>query len=118
SIVREVYGEKHPHVATTLRNLGLAWCALGDAKKAIRYSEQALSIDKEVYGDRHPDVARDLNNLGAAWNALGDAKKAIAYFQEAYEIFREVYGDEHPDTMNTEKWLNSLRNKKKSRDCP
>ncbi len=68
----------------------------GDAKKAIEYFEQALSIDEEIYGERHPDVARDLNNLGLAWNALGDPKKAIEYFEQALSIGKEVYGERHP----------------------
>jgi len=117
SIVREVYGEKHPDVAATLNNLGGAWYALGEAKKAIGYYEEALSIDKEVYGERHLRVAIRLANLGLAWEALGEAKKAIEYSQEAYEIFREFYGDEHSYTKKAERWLNSLRNEKKSKDC-
>jgi tetratricopeptide (TPR) repeat protein len=76
--------------------LGWIYDDMGDARQAIEYYEQALSIDKAVYGDRHPNVARDLNNIGGAWDALGDSKKAIKYFEQALFIDREVYGDRHP----------------------
>jgi len=95
-IDREIYGEKHPDVATRLSNLGLAWDSLGDPKKAIGYFEQALEIDREIYGEKHPDVATRLNNLGLAWNSLGDSKKAIEYFEQALSIVREVCGEKHP----------------------
>ena len=68
-------------IITRALNLqGLLCAALGDAKKAVGYYEEALKIDKKVYGDEHPDVATDLNNLGSAWKALGDAKKAVGYY--------------------------------------
>ncbi len=105
SIGREIYGEKHPSVATYLNNLGGAWYALGDAKKAIAYYEKALSIGREIYGEKHPDVATYLNNLGSAWDALGDPKKAIAYYEKALSIGREIYGEKHPDVATT---LNNL----------
>jgi len=70
---------------------------IGDARQALGYYEQALSIGKEVYGDRHPDVAATLNNIGGAWNALGDPKKALGYYEQALGIAKEVYGDRHPD---------------------
>jgi tetratricopeptide (TPR) repeat protein len=92
----ELYGEKHPFVATTLSNLGSAWHALGDFKKAISYFEKALEIDREIYGERHPDVATTLSNLGSAWNALGEYKKAVEYFEKALEIGIELYGEKHP----------------------
>jgi len=95
-------------VAIDLNNIGSAWYALGDAKKAIGYYEQALSIDKAVYGDRHPNVAIDLNNIGSAWYALGDSQRAKECFQQAYDIFREFYGDEHPHTRTVKKWLNRV----------
>ncbi|MGB7001691.1 MAG: tetratricopeptide repeat protein [Halobacteriota archaeon] len=101
SIDKEVYGERHPNVATTLNNIGMAWYALGEQKKALGYYEQALGIDKEVYGDRHPKVAIRLNNIGSAWNALGEPKKALEYCEQALGIGKEVYGDRHPNVAKT-----------------
>ncbi len=97
SIDKEVYGERHPNVATDLNNIGSAWYALGCYKKAISYFEQALSIDKEGCGERHLNVARDLNNIGEALRILGDAEKAIEYYEQALSIDKEVYGEKYPD---------------------
>ena len=56
-----------------LGNLGLAYAALGDSKKAIEYHEQALAIAREI-GDRRGE-GNALGNLGLAYAALGDAKR-------------------------------------------
>jgi len=77
--------------------LGWIHSDMGDARQAISYYEQALSIGKAVYGDRHPNVAAILNNIGSAWKALGDAKKAISYYEQALSIDKAVYGDRHPN---------------------
>ncbi len=83
--------------AKFLFELGWINYDLGDARKAIEYYEQALSIGKEVYGERHPSVARMLNNLGSAWSDIGETKKAIKYYEQALSIGKEVYGERHPD---------------------
>ena len=101
SIDKEVYGDRHPNVATMLNNIGSAWDALGEPKKALEYYEQALGIDKEVYGDRHPEVATMLNNIGGAWKALGEPKKALEYYEQALSIDKEVHGDRHPNVATT-----------------
>jgi tetratricopeptide (TPR) repeat protein len=96
TIARANFGEKHPHVGSTLNSLGTAWHALGDYHKAIEYFEQALNIDLLVFGDEHPEVANVLNNLGATWDGLGNHHKAIDYYQQALTIFKKVYGEKHP----------------------
>lgn len=53
SIDEEIYGERHPSVATRLNNLGLAWDTLGDSKKAIEYFQRSYNIFREFYGDEH-----------------------------------------------------------------
>ena len=75
------------HVAI-FGSLGNAYSALGDAKKAIDYYEQALKIAKEI-GDRRGE-GNHLGNLGSAYSALGDAKKAIDYCEQALKIDLEI----------------------------
>ncbi|NOH03063.1 MAG: tetratricopeptide repeat protein [Chloroflexi bacterium] len=77
-----------------LGNLGLAYFALGDAKKAIEFYEQGLVIDREI-GDRRGEGA-DLGNLGLAYAALGDAKKAIEYHEKALVVMQEI-GDKRAE---------------------
>jgi tetratricopeptide (TPR) repeat protein len=88
-------------VAIRLSNLGDAWRALGEYRKAIDYYTEVLAILQKVYGDTpHRNVAADLNNLGLAWGALGDYRKAIDYYTQALAIDQKVYGDTpHPDVV-------------------
>ena len=71
-----------------LGNLGLAYAALGDARKAIDYYEQHLAIAREIEDRRGEGNA--LGNLGLAYAALGDARKAIDYHEQALVIAREI----------------------------
>jgi tetratricopeptide (TPR) repeat protein len=87
--------------AKFMYELGWIHSDIGNARQAIEFYVQALSIDKEVYGDRHPDVAATLNNIGSAWDALGEPKKALEYYEQALSIHKEVYGDRHPDVAAT-----------------
>ena len=71
-----------------LGNLGLAYAALGDARKAIEHYEQALDIARKI-GDRRGEGGH-LGNLGLAYAALGDARKAIEHYEQALAISREI----------------------------
>jgi tetratricopeptide (TPR) repeat protein len=54
-IVRNAYGEQHPHVAASLNNLGAAYFQLGRKDRARPYFEKALAIFIHFYGTEHPD---------------------------------------------------------------
>jgi tetratricopeptide (TPR) repeat protein len=71
-----------------LGNLGLAYAALGDVRKAIEYYEQQLVITREI-GDRRGE-GNALGNLGNAYADLGDVRKAIEYYEQRIEIAREI----------------------------
>ncbi len=71
-----------------LNNLGLAYAALGDARKAIAFYEQRIVIARET-GDRRGE-ARALNNLGNAYADLGDTGKAIEFYERRLVIAREI----------------------------
>ncbi|KJU82314.1 hypothetical protein MBAV_005491, partial [Candidatus Magnetobacterium bavaricum] len=68
----EVYGERHPSLATSYNNIGSAWMALGDPKQAIAFYEKAIAILLEVYGERHPYVATTYKNLAYVYSNSGD----------------------------------------------
>ena len=71
-----------------LGNLGLAYAALGETKKAIDIYEQRLEIAREI-GDRHGE-GNALGNLGIAYKNLGETGKAIEYYEQRLVIAREI----------------------------
>jgi len=71
-----------------LGNLGLAYAALGDARRAIEYYEQALAIHRQI-GDRRGEGAW-LGNLGLAYADLGDMRRAIQYHEQALAISQQI----------------------------
>jgi tetratricopeptide (TPR) repeat protein len=71
-----------------LGNLGNAYAALGEARRAIEYHQQALAISREI-GDRRGEGS-DLGNLGNAYYSLGEARRAIEHHQQALAISREA----------------------------
>lgn len=95
-------GEKQAE-GVHLGNLGNAYAALGDARKAIEFYEQALVIDREI-GDRRGEGAA-LGNLGMTYKNLGEKDKACQLWQEALAIFRAI---ESPHVKLVEQWLADL----------
>jgi len=71
-----------------LGNLGNAYAALGETRKAIEFYEQALAILRQI-GDRRAE-GQDLGNLGLAYAALGETRKAIEFFEQQLTITREI----------------------------
>jgi len=71
-----------------LGNLGSAYAALGEVRRAMEYYEQALGIAREI-GDRHNEGA-GLGNLGRAYADLGEVRRAIEYYEQALVISREI----------------------------
>ena len=71
-----------------LGNLGSAYLALGDARHAIGYYEQCLTIHREI-GDRRGE-GNALMGLGLAYADLGDARRAIGYYEQRLEIANEI----------------------------
>jgi tetratricopeptide (TPR) repeat protein len=74
--------------SNALGNLGLAYTAVGQTRKAIELHEQALLIGREM-GNRRGEGAA-LCNLGIAYGNLGDARKAIEFYEQALIIARET----------------------------
>lgn len=71
-----------------LNDLGVAWDALGEKRKALDYYEQALPL-RQAVGDRGGE-ATTLGNIGGVWFALGEKRKALDYYEQALPVFRAV----------------------------
>jgi tetratricopeptide (TPR) repeat protein len=103
-IAREI-GDRRGEGAA-LGNLGNAYAALGDARKAIEFYEQQLVIVREI-GDRRGE-GNALGNLGMTYKNLGAADKARGLWQEALAIFRAI---ESPHVHTVQRWLDDLDGK-------
>ncbi len=71
-----------------LCNLGLAYHALGEYRRAIEFHEKHLTIAREL-GDRRGEGSA-LGNLGIAYKDLGEYRRAIGYHENALTIDREI----------------------------
>jgi tetratricopeptide (TPR) repeat protein len=71
-----------------LGNLGVAYAALGETRRAIEACEQHLAIACEI-GDRH-GKGYALGNLGIAYANLGETRRAINFFEQYLAIAREI----------------------------
>ena len=71
-----------------LGNLGLAYAALGQTRKAMQCYEEYLEIAREI-GDRRGE-ANAVGNLGLTYADLGEIQRAIERHEEALAISREL----------------------------
>jgi tetratricopeptide (TPR) repeat protein len=104
-IGKQVFGARHPNVATTTNNLAWLYSQQGNYAAAEPLFQQVLEITRQSLGDRHPDVATVLNTLAKLYYAQSNYAAAEPLLQQALEIFRQSFGDRHPDVATV---LNTL----------
>jgi len=96
-IKRAAYGDNHPLIATSERELGMALSKMGRHEEARGPLTRSLEINRRARGATHTYVAAGLDDLGRIERHLGDLDTALAYHQEALGIWEKALGDEHPD---------------------
>jgi tetratricopeptide (TPR) repeat protein len=103
--LKEVLGNDHPHVASSLNNLALLYYHQGRYKEVEPLYLQALEHLKKVLGNEHPYVATSLNNLAELYGNQGHYEEAEPLCLQALELRKKVLGNEHPDVLTS---LNNL----------
>ncbi len=98
---RMLYGERHPHVASDLINLGAIQSEWGRYREAEDFYRQALDIYQSWYGKDHFETASTLTMIGRALIPQGRAAEATEPLQEALRIRERVYGPDHPSVAST-----------------
>jgi serine/threonine protein kinase/tetratricopeptide (TPR) repeat protein len=102
---KQVFGEQHPQVASSLNNLALLMFDIGDYESAESLQRECLEMRRRLLGNEHPDVAGSLGNLGAALWYKGDYEGAAEVKGEALAIYRRILGPDHRSIANA---LNNL----------
>src|SRR5262249_54961801 len=113
-IRKQLYGEAHPEVASSLNDLAqvLQWeCKLDEAEAMHR---EALAMRRMVLGRSNLDVAQSLSNLGWTLFFQGQHKRhrseaayaeAELLLREALAIQRKELGDGGVEVARTLNWL-------------
>ena len=102
---RSAVGDEHPHIASTLSNLGLVLKAQGHHAEARATYERSIATYERTLGPAHPDVARPLNNLGVLLSLMGEYDQAEKHHLRALAIYENALGEKHPRLAST---LNNL----------
>ncbi len=104
-ITLEKHGEKSRQYGTAMNNLGAAYNAQGNSKKAEEFFDKALIIRKNVMGKTHGDTGQTLNNLGTLYQENKEYNKAKLFLKQALKIYQDREGKNHPNTAGI---LNNL----------
>jgi tetratricopeptide (TPR) repeat protein len=96
-----LYGETHPAVARTLKDLARAISDHGDLNTAIPLMQSAVAMQRKLRGNEpHPDLAEALNDMGVLLWQQGDGVGAEKFYRESLAMNRKLLGDKHPEIAN------------------
>ncbi len=98
---RRLYGERHPHVAEDLINLGAIQYELGKYAEAEKLDRDALAIQKAWYGPNHYATAAALTMVGRAMRPQNKMHEADSVLREALAIRERTFGPVHPSVAST-----------------
>jgi serine/threonine-protein kinase len=98
---RGLYGDRHPHVASDLINLGAVQQERGNYAEAERYHRQALDIYRRWYGEQHYETAAAMTMVGRALIPQGRLDEASQMLRQALTIRETIYGPYHSNVAST-----------------
>ena len=113
---RAVHGDRHPHVASDLLNLGAVQFEWGRWAEAERYDREALAIYRAWYGEQHYETAASLTMLGRALIAQDELAEADSVLRRALRTRERVFGSSHPSVASTLNELARVAQKQKRFD--
>jgi serine/threonine protein kinase/tetratricopeptide (TPR) repeat protein len=111
---RQLYGNEHLDVATSLDFLALALGRQTKYVEAEAAAREGLAIRRKILGDSHLDVAHSLIRVAlvlreeALFHAEGQLPEAERLLRQALAIQRERLSDDHPDVAVTRKELGAV----------
>ncbi len=98
---RELLGEDHPEVASSLHMLGEIALCERRLEKAESYFTQALEKWEKFYGGSHTQVFQAVTSLAQLFAQQGRLTLAEQFHQRNLEALEDRYGAEHPILTET-----------------
>lgn len=92
---RDALGPDHSEVAEALSDLAWVLTKVGQEKRALELSREALATVERVYPSDHPQVALARDGVAAALTEMGRYAEAIAERERVVASFRRSLGDGH-----------------------
>jgi len=94
TVYQETLGSDHPHVAGTMKNIGMVLAERGELDEAMAKFQEAQRIYKSINDNRQEgpccDVASALSCMGNVQNRRGDLDDALRLYEEALCIYKSV----------------------------
>ena len=92
---KKLNGFEHPHVASSMSNIGCIYSVLSDLETANDLFQRSYALRERIYGKEHPFVADSLNNLGILHSKMDLTKEAIQYQERALEMRKKLFFYDH-----------------------
>lgn len=86
TLAREIWGDKHPNVATSLNNLAALYQTLSRYQEAEKLYQEAIAIVRQSLPPLHPNLASGLNNLALLYAATDRPLLAFKLMRRASRI--------------------------------
>lgn len=95
TVYEETLGRDHPHVAGTMKNIGMVLAEQGQLDEAMDKFREAERIYKSLNEGRHDgpqcgDVASALSCMGNVQSRRGDLEDALRLYGEALSIYKSM----------------------------
>jgi tetratricopeptide (TPR) repeat protein len=87
-----LHGEKHPHVASALANIGNIVNKQGEYDEALKLYRKALKIRRHVYGEDHKELLVTLHSIAEALCRQGMNDEAVEVWEEALGVCTRALG--------------------------
>jgi len=115
TLARQLWGDEHPNIATSLNNLAYLYKFQGRYAEAQPLYEQALEMRKRLFAGDHPDVAQSLNNLALLYDSQERYAKAQPLLEQALEMRKRLFAGDH---LNVAQSLNASTTRLNSSKLP
>jgi tetratricopeptide (TPR) repeat protein len=101
TLQQRLYGDAHPAIARTMKDLAGALADGGDLNAAIPLMQQAVAMQRSLRGNEpYPDLAEVLNDMGMLLYRQADLNGAENYYRESLAMNRRLLGEKHPEIAN------------------